>query len=85
MRVQVDVSGAGTGNREREADHDVAVEGAHHLAANFVGHHEHAQRHQFRVGKVPDFFLQGDAGAEVFDAVAAAEDNGVGASSGSSQ
>ena len=73
VRVQVDMPGACTGDREREADHDIAVEGAHHLAANLVGHDKHAQGHQFRVGKVPYFFLESDTGVEVLDAVAAAE------------
>ena len=61
MRVQVDVAGARAGYGEREADHNVAFESPHHLASNFVGDHEHAQRNQFRVAEIPDFFLQGDA------------------------
>ena len=72
VRVQVDVASARAGNGEREADHGVPLEGTHYLAADLVGDDKHSQRHQFRVGEIPDFFLQCNAGAEFFDAVTTA-------------
>src|SRR5260370_20046422 len=71
--MQVDVAAAGAWDRERKPHHDVTIKGAHHLATNLVGYDKHAERHQLRVGKVPDLFLQCDAGAKFFDAVADAE------------
>src|ERR1700722_18656669 len=78
VRVQINVTAPCARNRERESNHDFTLEGAHHLAADFVGNDKHAQGDQFRVGKVPDFFLKGDAGVEVLDAVAAAKHDGIG-------
>ena len=45
----------------------VAVEGTDHVAADLLGNHEHSHRHQFGVGEVPDFFLQGNARAQVLE------------------
>jgi len=77
VRVQVDVAGACAGHREREAYHDIAIKGAHDLAADFVGDDKHTQRHQFGVAEIPDFFLQRDAGTKFLDPVTAAQRDGV--------
>jgi len=47
------------------------TEGTHDLAANFIGHDKHAQRHEFSVGEIPDLLLQRDASAKLFNAVTA--------------
>src|ERR1039457_2719911 len=78
VRVQINVAAARAGDGEREAYHDIAVKGAHHLATDLVGNDKHAQRHQLRVSEVPDFSLQCHAGVEILDAVAATEHDGVG-------
>src|SRR5579864_7598429 len=78
VRVQVDVAGAGAGYRERESDHVCAIESPHDLAANFFGYDEHPKGHQFSVGKIPHFFLQGDAGPEFLETLTAADHNGIG-------
>jgi hypothetical protein len=79
VRVEIDVAAARARHREREADHVGTREGTHDLASDFIGDHEHAERDQFGVGKVPDFFLEGNASAKIFDAVAVAKFDGVGA------
>ena len=77
VRMKVDVSRAGAGHGEGEADHRLPFECAHDLASDLVGHHKHAQRYKLGVGKVPHFFLQGHAGAELLDVVTAAQFDGV--------
>ena len=68
---------ARAGNGKRKAHHVVAVEGAHHLPTDFVGDHEHAQRNEFSIAEIPDFLLQRDASAELFDPMTAAQLNRV--------
>ncbi len=74
--------GARAGHGEANPDHHIAVEGPNDLAADLVGDHEHTQRNKFRVGEVPDFFLQRHAGAEVFNSVAAPKDDRIGGHAG---
>src|ERR1700692_317592 len=73
--MQIDMAGTSAWHRESEANHLMAIESAHHLSAHFIGHDEHAQRNQLSIGKVPDFFLQSDAGAQLIEAPAVANQN----------
>src|SRR6202171_82422 len=78
VRVQVNMSGARTRHRECESDHLVTGEGSHYLPSHFFGDYKHAERHQFRVGKIPHFFLEGYAGAQFLEALAMANDDRIG-------
>ena len=62
--MQVRVSPARARYGEGESRKLVAIESPDDLSADLVGHHEHSERHQVGVRKIPDFFLQGDAGRE---------------------
>src|SRR5581483_4119838 len=73
VRMQIDMTGSRTGNGERKANHCVALERSHHLASDLVRHDEHAQRDQVCVAKIPDLFLQDDAGAKLVDILASAQ------------
>src|SRR5438270_7083955 len=75
VRVQIRMAGARAGNGESKADQLAAIKGADDLPADFPADHEHAQRDQVHVVKIPDLFLQRDAGLELFHAVALANRN----------
>ncbi len=62
------VFAAGFQARDAEAkgDHAATVEGAEHLAADFVGDDEQAEREKFEVVKTPDFLLEADDFGEFF-------------------
>src|ERR1700704_854858 len=67
--MQIGMSGAAAGNGKGKANQFTAVERTNDLAADLLADHKHAQRHQIHIVKIPDFFLQRDAGIEFFHAV----------------
>src|SRR5215467_10988390 len=71
--MQINVPGSCARNREREANHGTALECADDLPADFIRHNEHAQRHEFGIGKILDFFLQDDACPKLLNAAATAQ------------
>ena len=77
MRVQVGMPAAHGRHCQREAHHVVAVEGAEYLPANFLRHHEQPEWDQFRIAEIPNFLLQGNCSAEIFQFVALADLEGV--------
>src|SRR5215831_9729613 len=68
VRVQVGMSGPAAGDGKSKSYQLAAMEGANGLTADLLADDKHAQRHQIDVIKIPDLFLQGDAGLEFFNA-----------------
>src|SRR5690349_5990449 len=66
VRMQVSMPGAAAGDGKRKAHQLAALESPNGLAADLLADHEHAERHQVHVIKIPDLFLQGNAGLELF-------------------
>src|SRR6185369_15846247 len=66
---QISMTGAAPGDGEGEADQGTAIESANNLAPDLLAHHEHAQRNQVNIVKIPDLFLQRDAGIQLIHAV----------------
>src|ERR1051326_3570463 len=64
-----------SGNGEGKADKLRAIKSADDLAANFFTNHEHAQRNDIQIVKVPDFLLQINAGFEFVNPAALADGN----------
>src|SRR5215470_17558284 len=80
VRVQVSMSTTRARDGEDETDHVIillAIKRAQELAANLLTDYEHAHRYQVGVGKTPDFLLQGNAGFDFFDVLAAPNDKSV--------
>src|SRR5262249_8707411 len=80
VRMQVSVASASAGNGKNEAYELViplAVESADDLAADLLAYYEHAQRHQVDIVEIPHFPLQRNAGLELSDALALADDDPV--------
>src|SRR6185437_11552437 len=75
VRVQISVPGAAAGNGKSKAHQITAIESANNLSADFLAHHEHAQGNQVNVSKIPNLFLQRDAGVEFVYALALADDD----------
>src|SRR5690349_21956547 len=73
--MQIGMPGAAAGNGKRKTHQLAAVESPNGLSADLLADHEHAQRHQVHVIKIPDLFLQGDAGLEFFHARTFADGN----------
>ena len=69
VRMQVGMAGPAARNGKGKAHQFAAIESADDLAPDFLADHEHAQRHQVHIVKLPDFFLQRDAGIEFVHAV----------------
>src|ERR1041384_5150201 len=82
MRVQIRLTGAGSGDGEGKTNQFITVERADDLPTDFAADHEHAQRHQIDIVKIPDFFLQGDTGLEFFHAVAFTDGDSIDAGHG---
>src|ERR1700759_295024 len=76
--MQICVAGAAAGNGKGEANELRAIECADDLTADFLAHHEHAQRNEINVVKIPDFLLQRHAGIELVNAVAFSYGDGLG-------
>src|SRR5580765_756991 len=67
------MSGAYARHGQRKTDHFFPDERSQHLSPDFLGDHEQAQGHQFRVRKVPDLSLQVNGRAQFFNALALAD------------
>src|ERR1043166_1390288 len=75
VRVQVGMTGPAAGNGKRKSYELAAMEGADGLATDLLADDKHAQRHQVDIVKIPDLFLQGDAGLELLHAGTFADGN----------
>src|ERR1051326_3197577 len=73
--MQVRMAGARAGNGKGEADQLIAVESPDDLATNLAAHDEHPERDKVDIVKIPNFFLQRDAGLQLLHAVALADGN----------
>src|SRR6266571_4815997 len=85
VRMQVSMPGPAAGNGKGKAHQLVALESSNGLATDFLADHEHAQRDQVHVIKIPDLFLQGDTGFEFFHASTFADGNLISPRYGSTQ
>src|SRR5579859_7580664 len=83
--MQISMPGPGAGDGKGKAHQVVALEGPNGLAADLLADHEHAQRHQVHVIKIPDLFLQGDAGLKFFHAGTFADSNSINPGYGGAQ
>src|SRR5258708_34339259 len=66
---------ARAGKPQRKTKQFTAVESTNDLSANLLADHEHTQRNQITVVKIPHFLLQRDAGGELINAVALPDSN----------
>src|SRR5262252_2783251 len=69
------MSGPVARDREYVAHYGIAFKGSDDLSANFFRHYKHSQWNQLGILKLPDLFLQLDAGLELVNTSALPHNN----------
>src|SRR6267378_815764 len=77
VRVKINMARPCARHGKSESHHLCAVESAHHLTADFLSHHEHAQRDKLSIGEVPNVFLQSYASPQLVESLTAADHDGI--------